>query len=136
MCQFRIILCLVCILLGTGVEEEPHLRMEAVHIHDGLVIDCRGLNLSTAITPTIKSAGGVEVYAYKNLGYQSAVSKGMVEYSSDIDSMRAGVSPLVIKAVSISNACDVIVSDEDADKILAANQSANILVNCAVVLVR
>ncbi|MBO4780750.1 MAG: LPP20 family lipoprotein [Selenomonadaceae bacterium] len=104
--------------------------------YTGLVIDCRGKNLSEAIIPTIKSAGGVEVYAYKNIGYQNTVERGMVEYSDNINSPRAGSSPLVVKAVNISGACDVIVSDEDSDKILAANQASNILANCAVVFVR
>ncbi len=104
--------------------------------YTGLVVDCRGMNLSTAVTPTIKSAGGMEIYAYKNVGYQSAVSRGMVEYASSLDSARAGSSPLVVKAVSISGACDVVISDADADKILSANQSTNFLGNCAVVLMR
>ena len=104
--------------------------------YTGLIIDCRGLNLSTGITPAIKSVGGEVVYAYKNIGYQSAVSKGIVEYTDNMTSPRAGDTPLVIKAVKISSACDVVVSDEDADKILAANQVTNILSNCAVVLVR
>ena len=38
--------------------------------------------------------------------------------------------------MKVSDNCDVVVSDEDADKILAANQSTKFLINCAVVLVR
>ena len=104
--------------------------------YTGLVVDCRGLNLSTALTPAIKTVGGVEIYAYKNVGYQNAVNRGIVEYADKIDSPRAGSMPLVVKAVKISDSCDVIISDEDAEKILAVNQSTNILTNCAVVLVR
>lgn len=104
--------------------------------YTGIVIDCRGMNLSTAIAPVIKSSGGLEIYAYKNIGYQTAVDKGLVEYSSSLESARGGSSPLVVKAVSISGKCDVVVSDEDADKILLANQASNILGNCAVVFVR
>ena len=106
--------------------------------YTGLIIDCRGKNLSAAIAPAIKSADGTEVYAYKNIGYQTAVNSGMVAYSTSVDSgvERAGASPLVIKAVNVSGNCDVVVSAEDADKILASNQSANFLGNCAVVLVR
>lgn len=111
-----------------------NLRSE-IH-YTGLVIDCRGLNLALAVTPAIKSVSGIEVYAYKNIGYQTTVEKGLIEYSNSMDSSRAGSSPLVVKAKKISGDCDVIVSDEDANKILAANQVANILVNCAVVLVR
>lgn len=121
------------------VEEFPkpkftNLRSEVSYT--GLVVDCRGLNLSEAISPVIKSAGGTEIYAYKNVGYDSAVNNGLVEYSADLNSPRAGTSPLVVKAVKVSDNCDVVVSDEDADKILAANQSTNFLSNCAVVLVR
>ena len=104
--------------------------------YTGLVIDCRGLNLSSAITPVIKTVGGIEIYTYKNVGYQNAVTKGIVEYADALDSPRAGDSPLVVKAVEISHLCDVVISDEDADRILTINQSANILTNCAVVLVR
>lgn len=104
--------------------------------YTGLVIDCRGLNLSTAIAPAIKSISGMEIYAYKNVGYQNAVEKGMVEYSNEVNSARAGERPLVVKAVKIVGTCDVIVSDEDANKILSANKFSKILVNCAVVLVR
>ena len=121
------------------VEDFPKPKFTSIRTevhYTGLIIDCRGLNLSEAVTPAIKSVGGVEVYAYNNVGYQSAVSKGMVEYANNLESPRAGSTPLVIKAVKISGSCDVVVSDEDANKILQANQIANILVNCAVVLVR
>lgn len=106
--------------------------------YTGVIIDCRGQNLSQAITPVIKSADGREIYAYKNLGYQTTISKGMISYSTSVNSgvERAGSSPLTIKAVNISGGCDVIISTADADKILNANKSANFLSNCAVVLVR
>ena len=106
--------------------------------YTGLIIDCRGKNLPKAIAPAIKSADGTTIYAYKNIGYQAAVSRGMISYSTSVDSgvERAGASPLTIKAVSISDGCDVVVSAQDADKILAANKSTNFLNNCAVVFVR
>ncbi len=104
----------------------------------GLIIDCRGMGLSQAIAPAIKSVDGTEVYAYKNVGYQNAVSRGMIDYSTSVDSgvERAGSSPLVIKAVNVSGGCDVVVSAGDADKILSANQSTHFLNNSAVVFVR
>lgn len=128
-------------VLQENINIEPFLQPKVINIrseinYTGLVIDCRGLNLSTAIAPAIKSVGGMDVYAYKNVGYQNAVEKGMVEYASDFNSPRAGASPLIIKAVKIAGTCDVIVSDEDANIILTANELSNILVNSAVVLVR
>lgn len=129
-------------VLGASVEIEdfppPRFTNIVSSSYTGLIIDCRGKKISTAIAPAIKSADGVEVYAYKNIGYQTAVSKGLISYSTSMDTgvERAGASPLVVKAVDVSGECDVIVSAEDADKILAANKSTSFLNNCAVVLVR
>lgn len=129
-------------VLGETVEIEdfppPKYTNMVSGTYSGLIIDCRGKNLSTAIAPVIKSADGTEIYAYKNLGYQAAVTNGVIGYSSSVDSgvERAGASPLVVKAVSVSGGCDVVVSDDDADTILAANRATKFLNNCAVVLVR
>lgn len=129
-------------VLGETIEIEdfppPKYTNMVAGTYSGLIIDCRGKNLSTAIAPVIRAADGTEIYAYKNVGYQTAVSKGVVAYSSSVDSgvERAGTSPLVVKAVKVSGGCDVVVSDDDADKILAANRSTMFLNNCAVVLVR
>ena len=112
----------------TNIYSETH--------YTGLIIDCKGLNISQAVAPSIKSVDGLEVYAYKNLGYQTVVDKGMVEYSSSTNSTRAGSSPLIVKAIKISNNCDVVISNEDANKILAANDLAKFLNNCLVVLMR
>ena len=130
-------------VLGENIVIEDFPAPKVINIHSeikytGLIIDCRGHNLSTAIAPAIKSDDGTEIYAYKNIGYQTATDKGMVAYSTSVDSgvERAGDAPLMIKAVDVSGNCDVVVSAEDADRILASNQSANFLSNCAVVLVR
>lgn len=130
-------------VLGENVVIEDFPAPKVINIHSeinytGLIIDCRGLNLSTAIAPVIKSADGTEIYAYKNIGYQTAVDKGMVAYSTSVDSgvERAGAAPLTVKAVDVSGNCDVVVSADDADKILTANKSAHFLNDCAVVLVR
>ena len=131
---------LACAVLEEVVIEDfPKPKFTTVRTeikYTGLVIDCRGLNLSPAVTPAIKTSGGAEIYAYKNIGYEKAVGKGMVEYADIIDSPRAGSKPLVVKAVEISQSCDVVISEEDADRILSVNESTNLLANCAVVLVR
>lgn len=129
-------------VLKENVVVEDFPKPKVVHLvsvsYSGLIIDCRGKGLSQAIAPAIKSVDGTEVYAYKNLGYDTTVNTGMIDYSTSVDSgvERAGSSPLVIKAVNVSGGCDVVVSADDADKILSANQSAHFLNNCAVVLVR
>ena len=106
--------------------------------YTGVIIDCRGKKLSQAIIPAIKSEDGREIHTYENVGYQATVSKGMIKYATSMDSgvERAGNAPLRITAVRVSGKCDVVVSTEDADKILAANQSTHFLNECAVVFVR
>ena len=107
-------------------------------IYTGLIVDCRGLNLNVAISPVLKSATGEKIYSYENIPRQVAVDKGIVDYSDKLDSevQRAGTSPLIIKAIKISSECDAVVSQEDADKILIANQTSKFLNNCSVVFVR
>ena len=127
--------------LGQNVVIEDFPKPKFVNItseiyYTGLIVDCRGLNISQAFAPAIKSVDGVEIYAYKNIGYSTTVSKGMVEYSDTLNAPRAGNSPLIVKAVKISDKCDVVVSTEDSDKILSANQLTNFLKDCAVVFVR
>ena len=106
--------------------------------YTGLIIDCRGKNLSTAIIPSIKSADGTEIYAYKNVTRQLATERGMVSYVDTIEEAneRVGSKPLTIKAVYVSGDCDAVVNDEDASRILIANQSSKFLNNCNVVFVR
>mgnify|MGYP006988847279 CR=1 FL=1 len=106
--------------------------------YTGLIIDCSGQNLSTAVLPKIFSESGEEIYAFKYLDRNMVVNRGMVAYSDSATSgvQRAGSNPLTVQAMFIQNDCDVIVSDDDAQKILAANQKSNILKNCMVVFIK
>ena len=106
--------------------------------YTGLIVKCNGMEISTAIMPKIKSASDQEIYAPKYLNRQVITGRGMVGYADDMDSdvRRAGANPLIVEAMFISGECDVVVSDEDADKILAANKATNFLSNCMVIFVR
>ena len=106
--------------------------------YTGLIVDCRGKGISTAISPAIKSADGTKIYSYEQISRQTAIDMGMADYSDKIDegTGRAGSNPLIVKAISISGECDAVISPEDADRILTANQSAHFLDNCMVVIVR
>ena len=103
--------------------------------YTGLIIDCGGQDISTAILPKIKSVSGKEVYAFQFLQRNVVVGRGMVNYSNGSNNSRAGNNPLTIQAMFVED-CDVVVSDDDAEKILAANSKANFLQNCAVVFVK
>lgn len=113
-------------------------RLNASGAYTGVVIDCRGLNLSPAMSPVIKNASGQPIYGYKNLDYDYVVSNGMAGYSKDINTHpRAGANPLIVKAIGVDNHNTYpIVSDEDANKILVENSATGFLNRCAVVFVR
>lgn len=106
--------------------------------YTGLIIDCSGQNLSTAMLPKIQSASGQDVYAFQYLDRNTVVARGMVNYSDSATSgvQRAGNNPLTVTALFVQGECDIVVSDDDAEKILAANQKTKFLNNCMVVFIK
>lgn len=114
--------------------------------YTGVIVDAAGLGLEATFSPVIYDVNGRAVYGMKNIDPNFAISKGMVEYSKDLQKAtvdsRAGNNPLVVKATAIQggknsvNKVNVVVSVEDADKILLANENSQMLNACAVVFVR
>lgn len=126
----------------------PQVEVQAVQsaAYTGIVVDAAGLGLEATFSPVIFDINGRAVYGMRNIDKDFAINKGMVEYSSDIQqatvATRAGANPLVVKAVSVkggtnsTNPVNVVVSVEDADKILFANEASGMLEKCAVVFVK
>lgn len=108
--------------------------------YTGLVVDCRGLGLITAMSPVIKDDSSQPIYGAKNLNYDKIVDQGMASYvTSPTDgASRVGSNPLVVKAIKVegSTPCNPVVSAADASKILSANQVSHFLDKCAVVFVK
>lgn len=114
--------------------------------YTGVIVDAAGLGLEATFSPVIYDVNGRAVYGMKNIDPNFAISKGMVEYSKDLQkatiNSRAGSNPLVVKATAVQggknsvNKVNVVVSVEDADKILLANENSQMLNACAVVFVR
>ncbi len=112
----------------------------------GVIVDASGMGLEATFSPVIYDTNGRGIYGMKNIDPDYAISKGMVEYSVNrekaIANSRAGASPLVVKAVSVkggknsANKVNVVVSAADGDRILLANESSDMLKNCAVVFVK
>lgn len=108
--------------------------------YTGVIIDCRGKKLDKVMSPVIKRASGEPIYGHKNLDFDAIVSNGMASYtrSTKVGIERAGSNPLIVVAVKVEgrvNLCNPVVSDADADKILAANQAGHFLEKCSVVFV-
>lgn len=108
----------------------------ALTAYTGLVVDVTGRPLVRAMSPVIYDDNGRAIYGHTNLIPDYVVSQGMIDYmctSEDIRAIelgqsRAGVSPLVIKAIGLrDNNVNIIISQADADRVLAANMQANFL---------
>ena len=114
--------------------------------YTGVIVDAGGMGLKPSFSPVIYDTNGRAIYGVSNINYDQAISQGMVGYSSSVSSAqtlpRVGATPLVIKAVQVrggnnsTNPVNVVVSVDDGDRILAANQQSQMLMNGAVVFVR
>ena len=114
--------------------------------YTGVIIDAGGMGLKPSFSPVIYDTNGRAIYGVSNINYDQAISQGMVGYSSSVSSAqtlpRVGATPLVIKAVQVrggnnsTNPVNVVVSVDDGDRILAANQQSQMLMNGSVVFVR
>lgn len=113
--------------------------------YTGLVIDAKDTELVRTFCPAIYDTNGRVIYGVQNVDKDYAISKGIVEYAEGNDrwnqvgigQSRAGNNPLYVKIVGLRervvNKCDVIISVEDADKLLLENQRSGFLNNYSVV---
>lgn len=106
--------------------------------YTGLIVDCSGLGLSTAMAPGIYSANQSVVYGLEHLNHAQVINRGYVGYSNGMSNVgRAGANPLIVKAMSLrDNAIRPVVSDEDAMTILSENKVTGFLTAGNVVFVK
>ena len=115
--------------------------------YTGVIVDASGMGLEPTFSPVIMDTNGRVIYGMQNIDKDMAISQGMVEYATDLQTAtggttRAGANPLVISATTVKggvnsvNPVNVVVSVEDGDKILLANEQADMFGKCAVVFVK
>lgn len=114
--------------------------------YTGVIVDASGLGLECTFAPVIYDTNGRFIYGLRELDKTYAIAHGMVAYSKDLQEAtggsRAGANPLVVTAESVrggknsTNPVNVVVSVEDGDAILYANEKSGMLNNHAVVFVR
>lgn len=111
---------------------------QAVGGYTGVIVDCSGLGLQTAMAPGIFTPDKKAIYGLENFSNEYAVSKGYVSYARSVTEnvARAGSNPLVVKGVSVDRFCNPVISNEDAAKILAENKTSGFLAQGNVVFVR
>ena len=112
--------------------------------YTGLVIRARGAGLVRTFCPAIYDTSGRAIYGVYNVDKKYAIDYGVVGYAQGpqgwdkvrMGTSRAGSNPLVVDIVEVrqrvANKCDVVISVEDADRILAENRYRHFLDNYAV----
>lgn len=112
--------------------------------YTGVVIDAHGLGLNCVFSPVIYDTKGRYIYGVRYVNAKVA-NDGVVEYvrnSATISTgrSRAGDTPLVVKAETVrggyaANMVDIVVSEEDGDRILLANNLNSHIFNSGAVVV-
>lgn len=105
-----------------------------------VIVDCRGLGIQAVMSPKIYDTRGREVYGTLHVDIDYAIETGIVGYPRNVrealTGKRAGERPLIVRAIQAKDQykIDVVISTEDAKRILTANERDNFLEKCRVIL--
>jgi len=101
---------------------------------EGLIIDAKEQNFRAGLINRILSDKDYEVYNPKSVKQDILLLHGVGEYADSIEKAKAGLlsrgvkNPMVITAKGVkSDRADIVVSDEDAVKIIEANRYGRFL---------
>ena len=104
-----------------------------------VIVDCRGLGINAVMSPKLFDTTGREVYGTVRVSPEYAIETGIASYprsmAEALASSRAGSHPLIVRAIRAGdrNRFNPVISMEDADRILAANNRDHFLERTAVV---
>jgi len=107
----------------------------------GLVIDTRGLNMRAALIPRVLDENGQEIYQGQYVPQEKAGQNGVALYARDLTSAqtnpRVGKSPLTIKGLKVNpnNPSEIILSSEDAKRVIPFARKGTFLEECKVMIV-
>ena len=110
-------------------------------VFTGLIIDAKGVSVRPAMAPKILDEQGKEVYGSGFVSREYAVNIGVVGYEKDLNRARKNErvtdNPLVVKALksSGSNKNDIVISNSDAQNVLAAAKNLNFMEQCKVMII-
>ncbi len=114
-------------------------------VYTGLIVDARGLGLQRGMSPRIYSESGQLIYAGVAADLDFVQESGIASYGQELtpellrrlqpgkDSIK--VSPLVVEALEVTDSTEtgVIISDADADAIVAALNTYDFLAEYSVI---
>jgi hypothetical protein len=110
-------------------------------VYTGLVVDARGIQARPAMSPRIFDEDGKEVYGSANVEREYAVSQGMSGYARDLtaaqSNQRVTANPITVKALKTGGPgkADLVISNADAQMIVATAQNASFMKQCRVMIV-
>jgi len=110
-------------------------------VYTGLIIDARGLGVRPALAPKILDENNQEIYGTGRVSRGYALQIGVVGYERNLNRAlaheRVKNNPLIVKAIGSvgTNNTDVIISQQDAERIRVANQNLNFLQQCKVMFI-
>ena len=125
------------------VPQQPEIEKAKVEeTFTGLIIDATGTGARPTMIPRVLTGDGLrEVYEPSVASPQVAMVNNFAAYSNDVNNARSisrlGANPMIIKAKKASGHLrgDLTVSDEDATRILVADQKSKFLRDCKIVIV-
>ena len=106
--------------------------------YTGLIIDCSGLDIGTAMSPSIYSSSNKLLNRHATQDRDMVIKRGILGYANGFDDnlSRAGSNPLVVRAVEIRHFVCPVVSDEDADRISSADRISGFIVKGNVIIIK
>ena len=122
------------------VKTAPAVATEAISC-SGLVVDARGMGARPALVPGILNEEGTEIYGAMQVDRKHILKQGLNGYVRDLagarNDPRVTDSPLVVKALRAEGprGSNIVISNDDADKIQAASGRHSFLKTCRVMIV-
>jgi hypothetical protein len=107
-----------------------------------VIIDAQGYGVSRCMSPTIRRPDGSIVWRGREAAPGTVIESGIVAYTESMEAARShercGANPLVIKAVAATgpSASDIVISVEDAARLLAENNQTKFLDQFKVIIVK
>lgn len=120
----------------------PSVRPNPARPYTGVIIDARGLGMLPCMSPKIRREDGTEVWGTLDVSPEVAIEYGIAAWLQREDDLkhpvirkRIGGNPMFIRARGIAGAKrgDAVLTDEDAQRLLNANQDTRFLEKLAVV---
>jgi len=109
--------------------------------YTGLIIDARGLQISTCFAPIIISKSGDEVYGPQYISREYAVQSGTCIYMNSFEDAgthhRVGNKPFIVKGIGVKGdrLVNIVISNTESARFKSLIEHLTILKHCRVIIV-